>query len=76
MAITAAQLQTALGVASMNQPRVLREKAPYGGSSQYWYVSGGTAYPGRVKHVTTTASDNAATQAAAVLLALLTGPTT
>lgn len=76
MAITAADLQTELGVAWLNSPRVLRELPPYGGVTQLWYISGGTAYPGRVKQVSTTASDNAATQATAVLLALLTGPTT
>ncbi len=75
MAITAAALQAELGVASMNQPRVLRRLAPYDGIQQHWYVSGGTAYPGRVKKISTTASDDAATQAASVLLALLTGPT-
>lgn len=73
MAITSAALQAQLGT-SMNSPRVLRQVAPYGAASQFWYVSGGTAYPGRVKHVQTTASDAAATQATAVLAALLAGP--
>ena len=75
MAITAAALQAELGVASMNQPRVLQELPPYGAAVQLWYVSGGTAYPGRVKRISTTASDNAATQKTAVLLALATGQT-
>ncbi len=74
MSITASELQTELGVASMHAPRVLKELMPYGGSSQFWYIAGGVAYPGRVKHVSTTAADNAATQAAAVLVALAAGP--
>lgn len=73
MAITAAALQTALGT-DPNSPRVTQEFAPYGSTLQYWRVSGGVSYPGRNRFVTTTASDNAATQAAAVLAALLAGP--
>lgn len=71
MAITAAALQAELGVTSLNQPRVLRELPPYGGTTQHWYISGGTAYPGRVRTISTTASDDAATQKTAVLAALL-----
>lgn len=78
MAITAAALQTELGASWLNSPRVLRHLPSYaaGDTGQHWLVSGGTAYPGRVKMITTTKTDDAATQAAAVLLALLTGPTT
>lgn len=78
MAITAAQLQAELGATWMKSPRVLQELPPYavgGNTGQYWLVNGGTAYPGRVFQVSTTASDNAATQATAVLAALLAGTT-
>ena len=74
MATTAPLLQAELGT-RVTDPRVWRELPPYGGTSQYWLVNGGMTYKGRVKKVTTTASDNAATQATAVLLALATGPT-
>jgi hypothetical protein len=47
---------------------------PLIGTGQRWLIHGGTAYPGRVRHVTTTAADNAATQAAAVVVALKAGP--
>ena len=68
MAITGAALQTALGDTVL-APRVLRE---YGvaGTYQGWLIMGNPTYPGRTRVVTTTASDNAATQAAAVLVAL------
>lgn len=68
MAITGAQLQAELGKNAMS-PRVLRE---YGVVSTYqeWLVMGSPTYPGRTRMVRTTAADNAATQAAAVLTAL------
>lgn len=68
MAITGAQLQTALGTNAMNA-RVMREFGVFG-TTQLWYVAGQADVPGRVRHVSTTAADNAATQAAAVLTAL------
>ncbi len=73
MSVTAPALQTALGDRKTD-PRVLKELPPYGGTSQYWYVSGGMTYKGRNKRVATTASDNAATQAAAILVLLAAGP--
>jgi hypothetical protein len=68
MAITAAQLQAELGTNGMNA-RVLRAFGTYG-TEQHWLVMGQVDVPGRVRTVATTASDNAATQAAAVLTAL------
>ena len=67
MAITAAALQTALG----SNARVVSHCA----ENQTWqeqYVVGnpGTAYAGKAKWVQTTAADNAATQATAILAAL------
>jgi hypothetical protein len=67
MAITAAQLQTALG----GNATVLRHCA----ENQTWqeqYVIGnpGTAYAGKARWVQTTAANSAATQAAAILAAL------
>ena len=73
MAITPAQLQTELGVANMNQPRIVTGGATVG-TFQEWYIAGGTVYPGRTQWVRTTAADNAATQAAAVIAALKAGP--
>lgn len=65
MAITSAALQTALGTGNRD-PKVMMELPPYGATSQYWLISGGHAAQGISKMVTTTASDNAATQAASV----------
>jgi hypothetical protein len=69
MAITGAALQTALGTNGMS-PQVMRE---YGTVStfQEWLVRGGPLQPGRVRLIRTTAADNAATQAASVLTALI-----
>jgi hypothetical protein len=72
MAVTAAALQAALGTKTTD-PTVEQELAPYGSTLQYWVISGRVSNPGKWKHVTTTASDNAATQAAAVLVALANG---
>ena len=69
MAITPAQLQTALGTNAMSA-RVVRAEEVVAGGLQRWYVVGNVDAPGRNRWVTTTAADNAATQAAAVLTAL------
>ncbi len=73
MAITSAALQTALGDGNVNLPRVVRELPPYGAALQYWVIDGGTTYRDRQRRISTTAADNAATQAAAVLVALQAG---
>lgn len=73
MAITGAQLQTALGDGVPQKPKVLRELPPYGGALQYWLIHGNQAYHGRVRKTSTTASDDAATQAAAILVTLAAG---
>ena len=74
MAITAAQLNTALSYDGIPQnPHVLKTLPPWGSTLQYWLVHGGQPYHGRVRKVSTTASDNAATQATAVLAALAAG---
>ena len=46
------------------------ETAGSDATKQEWLVHGRGTVPGRVRYVVTTASDNAATQAAAVLAAL------
>jgi len=69
MAITAAQLQTALGVGG-NDPQVLKHDARADGTTQSWYVHGRVTYPGRVRWIRTTASNNAAQQAAEILVGL------
>lgn len=74
MAITAAALQTALGT-NGTSPKVIRQDLSVStgetiGTTQRWYVEGKVAVAGRVRWCETTASDNAATQAAAVLTAL------
>ena len=73
MAITAAALQAELAPSFPTGPQVLRS---YGtiGTKQHWMVSGGTDYRGTVKFLATTAADDAATQAAAVLVELGKGP--
>lgn len=70
MAISAADLQTALGNWGQGAVKVVGEVAPYGGTKQYWHVLGGTVYPGKAMTVDTTASDNAATQASTITTAL------
>ena len=70
MAITAAQLQTALGT-NPNNAQVQQVGPSTGSTLQVWYVVGNQDARGRSRWVTTTASDNAATQAAAVVTALL-----
>jgi hypothetical protein len=67
--VTGAALQAALGTNAMNAS-VQAELPPYGEASQYWSVRSGVDAAGRTRNVVTTASDNAATQAAAVLTAL------
>lgn len=74
MAITSAALQTALGTSAMS-PQVIRQDLSASGGGtigtlQRWYVQGAAVVPGRTRWVSTTASDDAATQAVAVLTAL------
>ena len=68
MAITGAALQAQLGTNPMNA-QVVRE---YGvtGTLQTWTVVGLGSAAGRTRNVATTAADDAATQAAAILTAL------
>jgi hypothetical protein len=70
MAQTPAAVQAELGL-NFNNARILqaRESA---GSLQEWYVIGGQTEAGRARWVVTTAADDAATQAAAILTALRT----
>lgn len=68
MAITGAQLQTALGDGSTDA-KVTQEFGVVA-TFQEWYVEGNLDAPGRAKLVRTTAADNAATQAASVLTQL------
>ena len=68
MAITGAALQTALGAGSTDA-KVTQEFGVVA-TFQEWYVEGNLDAPGRAKLIRTTAADNAATQAAAVLVAL------
>ena len=74
MAITSAQMNTALGSdGNPNLPKVVQQLGPYTGSVQYWVIDGGTTYRDRMRKISTTAADNAATQAAAVVVQLLAG---
>lgn len=68
MAITGAELQTALG--SLETDAKVTQEFGIVGTYQEWYVEGNLDAPGKAKLIRTTASDNAATQAAAVLTAL------
>ena len=67
---TTAEVQAQLGT-SMNDPRILMSFGPNDGTTQDWYVSGGVKSPGKFKYIRTTASDSAATQAAAINTSLL-----
>ena len=71
MSITPAQMQTALGD-TIGAPQVLRADETQGvlTTKQDWLVHGGLTVPGRGRYCVTTASDDAATQATAVLAAL------
>lgn len=69
MAITAAALQAELGT-NLNAAQVRQHYMPNAGTIQVWYVQGNQDARGRCRWVSTTASDSAATQAAAVLTAL------
>lgn len=71
MAITSAQMQTALG--GLNEPTVVHAFGTFG-TEQHWWINGGVTYPGRAKFVRTTAADNATNQAVAVRAALVAGP--
>ena len=68
MAITGAALQAALG-STENDAKVTQE---FGVVSTYqdWYVEGNGDAPGRAKLCRTTAADDAATQAASILVQL------
>lgn len=70
MAITAAALQAALGT-NLNSAQVQQVGPVTGTTTQVWYVVGNQDARGRARWVSTTAADDAATQAAAVLTALL-----
>lgn len=72
MTITPAALQAQLGTDAAGAV-VLRELAPFGAAVQSWLIQGGATYPGVVKMIRTTASDNAATQATTVTTALKVG---
>jgi len=69
MAITAAALQAAFGT-NPNNAKVLHSMWGTGTTLQQWYVVGNQDAVGRARWVATTAADNAATQAAAALVAL------
>ena len=69
MAITSAQLQTALGTNPMNA-RVIQAFEPSQSTQQQWYVIGNADAPGRARWINTTAASNAATQATDVLAQL------
>lgn len=74
MAQTAAAVQAQLGTLPTS-PTIVGQLPPYGATLQYWVVesrvgNGTTVGPGRRTRCSTTASDNAATQAAALVTAL------
>lgn len=72
MAITGAQLETALGGdVNLNLPQVLHELPPHGTASQYWVINGGNTYRGIQSKCVTVAANNATQQAASVVTQLL-----
>jgi hypothetical protein len=68
MAQTPAAVQAVLGTNPMNAQIIRSEEVI--GSLQGWFVVGNADAAGRSRYITTTASDAAATQAAAILTAL------
>ena len=64
MAITSAELQTELGDTT-NNARVLEAFEPSQGTLQQWLVIGNMDAPGRCRLISTTAADDAETQAVA-----------
>ena len=72
MAITGAALQAQLGTDAAGA-RVLMELGPFNGTTQHYLIQGGATYPGVTKLVTTTASDNAATQKTTVITKIKKG---
>lgn len=74
MAITPAACQAALDSTAQGKVAniVRADEGGVAGAEQRWYVVGVTRpYAGRSRWVNTTASDDAATQAAAILAALV-----
>jgi hypothetical protein len=69
MAQTPAAVQAVLGTNPMNA-QILRATEVVGATLQEWYVIGNVDAPGRARWITTTAADDAATQAAAILTGL------
>lgn len=71
MAITPAACQAVLGTNPMNA-QIVRADEVQGSDAtkQEWYVRGNVDAPGRVRWCSTTASDDAATQAASILTQL------
>lgn len=74
MAQTPAAVQAVLGTNPMNA-QILRADETQGADAtlQEWYVIGNCDAPGRARWCSTTASDNAATQAASILTQLRAG---
>lgn len=70
MAITSAACQAALDPGERQAKIIISQMV---GSLQEWYVQGGIGYGSRARWVQTTAADNAATQAAAILSKLQEG---
>lgn len=69
MAITVAACQAELGT-NLNNAQIRQLQMPLTGTTQHWYVEGNQDARGRARWVSTTAADDAATQAAAILTAL------
>lgn len=71
MAITPAACQAALSTNPAGAKILIaKEVQGYDATKQEWYVDGGADVPGKVRWVSTTASDNAATQATTILTGL------
>ena len=68
--VTPAEVQTALGT-SVGTPKILRaEQTAVSATAGYYLVSGQVTVPGRTRWCAITNTDNAATQAAAILTGL------
>ena len=70
MAQTAAAVQAVLGTNATNARIISNTEALSDNTKQEWYVVGNADVSGRERWVVTTASDDAATQSAAILAGL------
>ncbi len=74
MPTTSAQINAQIGTASNPlDPKVTHQVPPFGGVNNYWIVSGGQQYPGRIRRCYTLDADSVGAQAASITSQLVAG---